>query len=209
MELDSLKVIWNNLHEEPVREDNNEQLLAMLRKKSQSPIAKMKRNLHCELIVVLLLYSYTIYYYISAWRGIYWEIAVVLFLVGMLFVGYYLGKNNLLNQMQQGVASEVSVNLKHQLTTLEKYVRFYFISGNILTPVAYYVSGFIIIAKNPEPTGTLLKHIEQTKGMVLFLIAGVVIAIGGYFLNKWYVHKLYGQHIEKLHALVQEMEQED
>ncbi|MFT3826142.1 MAG: hypothetical protein QM731_19625 [Chitinophagaceae bacterium] len=210
MELDSLKVIWNNLGEPPVQDESNEQLLAMLRKKSQSPIAKMRRNLGWELAVVVLLYSYTIYYYITGWKGVYWEIAVVLALVGLLFVGYYFVKNDLLNKMQRSVASEVSSNLKQQLTTLEKYVRFYFISGILLTPIAYYVSGFIIIAKNPDAAaGSLLQHVQETKGLVLFIIGGLVITGAGYFINVWYIRKLYGQHIEKLKSLVREMEHDD
>lgn len=207
MELDSLKAIWNDFGEQPVLEKGNEQLLAILRKKSQSPIAKMRRNLGWELVVVLLLYSFTIYYYITGWKGRYWELAVVLLLVGLLFVGYYLVKNNLLNKMQHGVSSEVSINLKQQLITLEKYVRFYFLSGTVLTPVAYYVSGLIIIAKDPDLSGTgLLEHIQATRGLAIFIIAGIVISVLSYFLNIWYVHKLYGQHIEKLKSLVREME---
>ena len=82
MELDSLKDIWKDQDSSIAYPDNNEQILSMLRKRSQNPIAKIKRNLKWELIAVLVLYTFSIWYYMSSWQGRYWEIALLLFIVG-------------------------------------------------------------------------------------------------------------------------------
>ena len=125
MELDSLKDIWKNLDEEDLHPGREVPVLSMLQKRSQGTIAKLKRNLNRELAAVLIIYTLTIWY-IIAYQGLYPELAVLLALVGGAFLFYYYRKNKLLKQMQC-VACEVKSNLKTQLFTLEKYVRFYFI----------------------------------------------------------------------------------
>jgi hypothetical protein len=224
MELDSLKDIWKNLDEEDVRPESDAQIAAMLQKRSHSPIAKMKRNLRWELIAVLVLYSLTIWYYITAWEGRYWEVALLLFIVGIFFLFYYYRKNKLLKDMQC-VACEVKSNLQRQLATLEKYVNFYFITGTLLTPIAYFVAGLIVFFKTPERTGddkqpigpqvgdslgrgfNLNANISDHRSFVLFIVVGIVLTISIYFLNRWYVNRLYGQHIKKLKYLVHQMEE--
>ncbi len=97
------------------------------------------------------------------------------------------------------VVCEVKSNLQRQLTTLEKYVRLYFITGVVLTPVAYFFAGFIIFEKTPGGA-------YNNKVYLIFSIIGVAISVLFYYLNKWYVNKLYGQHVRKLKDVLHEME---
>lgn len=215
MELDSLKELWKEQDDRLAYQENNEEILSMLRKRSQNPIAKIKRNLRWELIAVIIIYSIAIWHYIVSWRGQYWEIAVLLFLVGASFVFYYYHKNKLLKQMQC-VACEVKSNLQQQLKTLERYVRFYYISGTLLTPVVYYVAGLIIFFKTPGFAGSdnplatraqpILNHITEHSYFTEFLVSGVILALGAYFINGWYLNKMYGQHIQRLKELLRQME---
>ena len=41
----------------------------------------------------------------------------------------------------------------------------------------------------------------------VLVIMATVFTIPMYFLNKWYVRKLYGQHIERLKKIVDEMDE--
>ncbi|HYG16459.1 MAG TPA: hypothetical protein VEC12_11950, partial [Bacteroidia bacterium] len=155
MELDSLKDIWKNLDEKDLRSGSDVPIMSMLQKRSKSPLAKMKRNLYWEMAALVVCYSLAIWYYITAWQGRYWEVALLLFLVGVFALFYYLRKNKLLKDMQC-VACEVKSNLKQQLVTLEKYVNFYFVSSILLTPMAYFVAGLIVFFKTPaEGKGSL------------------------------------------------------
>lgn len=223
MDLDNLKEIWKDLDEKdlhpakregivPVVTSHEEEIAAILRKRSQNPIAKIKRNLATELTVIIVLYSVTIWYYITAWKGQYWELAVLLSIIGLSFVVYYFRKNKLLKEMQR-VDCEVKSNLEQRLHTLEKYVRFYFVSGTVLTPAAYFVAGLIVFFKTP-PRSTdkippMFTHITGHDYFVLFTVLGVALAIGSYFLNIWYVNKLYGKHINKLKNLLNQMEENE
>lgn len=222
MELDSLKDIWKNLDEEDLQPAREVPILSMLQKRSQGTIARLKRNLNRELAAVVIIYSLTIWYIIM-YQGLYRELAVLLVLVGSAFLFYYYRKNKLLKQMEC-VACEVRSNLKQQLVTLEKYVRFYFIAGTILTPLAYFAAGVIILFNGQETTPALnnvpldaqtsvsqmpiVAHISNHRFFVLFASIGVVLTASSYFINRWFINKMYGQHIQKLKELLVQMEEE-
>jgi hypothetical protein len=222
MELDSLKDIWKELDESDLQPGSDVPISSMLQKRSQSTIARLKRNLNRELIAVLIIYSLTIWYIIT-FQQMYSELAVLLALVGGAFLFYYYRKSKLLKQMEC-VACEVRSNLKQQLGTLEKYVRFYFIAGTILTPLAYFAAGMIILFNaqevNPHVVDVsvdaqtsvsqmpIAQHISNHRFFVLFLSIGAVLTLGSYFVNRWLIGKLYGQHIQKLKDLLIQMDDE-
>ena len=206
MELDNLKTLWQDLDEREVRLTDDEKIIQMLRKRSQSPIATMKRNLFFELIAVIILYSFTIWYFLATSMGRYSEIAVLLLFVGILFILYYYRKNKLLGQMQC-VTCEVRSNLQQQLRTLEKYVRFYFLSGILLTPFAYFATGLIVLLKYPGKD--IIAGFTSSDEYFLFISIGIVITVASYFLNRWYIKKLYGQHIKRLKELLVQMDEKE
>lgn len=199
MELDNLKQAWKEQATQAA-DTGEELILSMLRKKSQSPIARIKRNLRWELITVVVLYLSTIVYYISANHGRYWELAILLCIVGAASVIYYYQKNKLLNQMEC-VVCEVRSNLQRQVTMLEKYIRFYFLAGVIITPICYFIAAIVVAYKSNF-------SISKNPGFLAWLIGvGIVVTIGLYFLNRWYVNRLYGRHVKKLRKLLQETEE--
>ena len=222
MELDSLKDIWKDLDETDLQPGRDVPISSMLQKRSQSTIARLKRNLNRELIAVLIIYSLTIWYIVTFQR-MYSELAVLLALVGGAFLFYYYRKSKLLKQMEC-VACEVRSNLKQQLGTLEKYVRFYFVAGTILTPLAYFAAGMIILFNGQEVNSHMVdvsidaqtsvsqmpiaQHISNHRFFVLFLSIGAVLTLGSYFINRWLIGKLYGQHIQKLKDLLTQMDEE-
>ena len=198
MELDNLKEAWKG-HTVKDAADSNDQILSMLQKKSQRPIAKMKRNLFRELIAIIIIYTATSTYYIFANKGKFWEVGMMLLMIGVLFLFYYYRKNKLLNEMEC-VACEVKSNLQRQVSTLEKYVRFYYLVGIILTPLAYFTTGLLVLYKSPGIT-------MSTNIYIWFFGSGIIANILLYFLNKWYVNKLYGQHVKQLKELLKQMDE--
>jgi hypothetical protein len=198
MELDSLKQAWKA---QPLKDlpGSDEQILSMLQKKSRSPIAKIKRNLYREFLLVVLIYSAAIFYYAVFQNGQFLEIGFVLLLVGALYVVYYYQKNKLLKKMEC-VTCEVKSNLERQVATLEQYIKVYFYAGVILTPLAYFAAGLIALHKLPALT-------LESSLMTFFIATGGVLAVLNVFFNRWYVNKLYGQHVQKIRLLLQQMDE--
>lgn len=201
MELDSLKTIWNDLGDQHVVLKDDEKIIHMLKQRSQSPVAAMKRNLLIEIIAAILLYGLAIWYFLAISARRYNEIAMLLGIVGVLCGIYYFRKYRLLQRMQC-VTCEVRSNLQNQLTTLEKYVRFYFVSGVLLTPIAYFATGLIVLLNYPNPAVPLV--FRDSPGYIVFVGIGLFITISGYFFNRWYIRKLYGQHITRLKGLLEQ-----
>ena len=199
MDLDNLKNVWKEQEAANVP-DSEKDILSMLGKKSQRPIARMKRNLFWELLAVVILYVLAISFFVMDQGGRYWENALLLFLIGIVFLIYYYYKNRLLKQMEC-VSCEVRSNLEMQVSTLEKFIKFYFCAGVAITPIAYYVSGFVVLYKSAIGLNA------PANLLYVFLGTGVLITIASYFINKWYVKKLYGQHVAKLKELLGQMEE--
>lgn len=207
MELEQLKNIWPK--ETGTGQKQDDYLVSLLGKRSNGPIAKMKRNLMWELIAVIVLYGGGIIYYFFAFEGRMVEISWFMLFLGLLFIVYYYRKNKLLNNMQC-VACQVKSNFEMQLGTLEKYVRFYLVAGNIILPVTLLIVGYVAIVLYPE-RAHIPRSIWNSGSLrqlaIGYLVVSVILSILIFYLNKWYVNRLYGQHIEKLKELLKEMKE--
>jgi hypothetical protein len=205
MELDVLKTIWK---EETLSNTATTQaeLEEMLSRKSKNPITKMKRNLFWELVVVVVIYSATILHYFFTYKGGMLSLAWTLVVLGALYVAYYVRKRKLLNSMEC-VTCEVRSNLSTQLTTLEKFIKLYMWVGTILFPVVMMISFIIVYLYDP----VIINDPNKNSPLFFWLYFGItllfsaVLTIPVYFINKWYVHKLYGQHAKKLRSVLNEM----
>lgn len=211
MELDNLKEIWKEVGRQPVHQNNNEQIKEMLNRSSQSPIAKMKRNLLWELGIIVVLFIPVAIYYFTAFKGKFSIVAWMYIALLLLFAVYFYYKNKLLNEIQC-TACMVKSSLEKQVTTLEKYVRFYLLAGTIMLPVLIVWLWFILYSKLPSVQNSFhffpSAAVPLTKTYIFLLALLLVFTILMYYLNKWYVHKLYGRHISKLKSILNEMEQE-
>jgi len=204
MELDNLKELWQQQETEKVPEN----LRHLLGKKSQGPIAKMKRNLKAELIVVVVTYGVAIFTFFNFLSGQLNSLAWVYLFFAIVFIIYFLMKNRLLNEMEC-MACQVKSNLKKQVATLEKYVRFYLFAGTAIVPLLALYSYYILIPQfrfvhgnNNIPKESITFIVESA----IWLGGSIVLTIVCYFLNKWYVKKLYGNHINKLKLMLEQME---
>lgn len=206
MELDQLKEMWGDMATD--KEQSSEQeIQAMLYKKSKSPIAKMKRNLMIEMIVVIVLYSWIIIDYFIKFDGFILSIPLLMLVLGILFLIYYIRKMRLLKNMEC-VTCEVKSNLQQQVSILGKYIRFYMLAGTLLFPLTMLFVCVILYFYSPEMQQTQ-KPVPFGAFMAVVSVLAFVLTIPIYFLNKWYVRKLYGQHAEKLKQIVNEMSEEE
>ena len=200
MELETLKSLWQAQDTPPVTETSREELLALLQKRSDGPITRMRRNLRKEVILMIISYSGCIVFYLLAFNGdmsgVAWLFAGLL----VFFFVYYYRKNQLLKRMQC-VSCEVRSNLAGQLKTLQKYLRFYFWSSTLIVPVTLFVAFELALNSHPVP------HSSWWWRLTLLFTLGATLTVAVYFLNRWYIHKLYGRHVRKLQDLLREMDE--
>lgn len=211
MELENLKSIWNELESPSNPEQDREDIALLLQKKSQGPVARMKRNLRTELLFILFTYIPLIILYLVAFQGRMSGISLLLFLVGGFFGAYYYRKYRLLNKMQCN-SCEVRSNLALQVKTLKKYVRFYLISSTLVIPIVAIITFVVFRSQMTYPKATdLYWHLHPApwwKSSIFWLILLVPETIALHYFNVWYLNKLYGRHIKKLQELLREMDEE-
>jgi hypothetical protein len=205
MELDQLRSIWQN---DVAQSKEDAQLLSIMSRRSNNPIARMKRNLFLELVAIIILYGFTIAYYAYAFHGKMSEVSWFMIGIAFCFFIYYYRKNRLLNKMEC-LSCQVKSNLQRQVNTLEKYVKFYLIAGTLLVPLTIIFFSWLIYVKSPLKPRSILYHSAAYPWWQTILAWVAIVGICTvliYYLNKWYVKKLYGNHILKLKELLTEMD---
>jgi len=212
MELENLKYIWDAQVTPETPGAGREEMLALLQKKSQGPVARMRRNLIAEGLFVGITYIPMIVLYLVAFEGRFFAISVLLFLIGAFFGTYYYHKMRLLKEMQC-VSCMVRSNLARQVDTLKKYVRFYLLAGTAIIPLTAFLSYAILHRLATHPTsGARLYHqlspLPWWTNPILWLFFMIPLTIVSYYFNAWYINKLYGRHIKKLQELLKEMDEE-
>ena len=202
MELEDLKNIWNDKAGETAGADK---ISAMLGKQSHNPIEKMKRNLRMELVIVFFTVGAVAVYYFIAFGSEYSIIGWVYAFLVVLFCYYFVRKNKLLNEMQC-TSCRVKSNLELQLKTLERYVRFYLVSGTAIIPILFIFLGVVLYYKKPTLIGKTILYPSATNPDWKFLLAWLVLLTIStaimWVLNRGYVNKLYGRHIRRLKQLL-------
>lgn len=203
MELDNLKTLWREQAPAGDNPMDAGMLVQLLQERSRGPIERMRRNLRIESLLMVLTYIPTIAAYFLMFNGHFWGIAVMMAMILVLFWVYYYKKNRLLKKMQC-VTCEVRSNLNGQLIVLGKYIRFYLWAGTIVTSLAIIVAYSFL-----EYTEMTVHHLSSPHWFKLIFLLSLLgpFAVGSYFMNRWYVNKLYGRHIKKLKQLLREMDE--
>jgi hypothetical protein len=201
MELEKLKEILNQSTASK-NEVSATSLQKILSTKSKSVIGKMKRNLLIELSIMVLFYGYIIFKHFNQMMGLIW----LLIIVELFYLIYFMIKYRLLNRLECP-SCEIKSNLKQQLNTLERLLRFYLWSGVLVVPVTILSACWIGYAYTSpgelpqEPSFLLLTS-------AIILATTLLLCIPLYFFTKWYIRKLYGNYIEKLKMMMHELNEE-
>ena len=203
MELDQLKKIWQ---QESAQGKEDEQLLLLLGKRSNNPIARMKRNLLMELISIIILYGSMIIYYAYAFHGTMSEVSWFMVAIALFFFVYYYRKNRLLNKMEC-LTCQVRSNLQRQVSTLEKYVKFYLVAGTAIAPLAIFFFGWLIYIKFPGKARSVFNPLGVHPLWETITAWTIVWSIYRNHLlpEQMVCSKLYGKHIQKLKELLAEL----
>lgn len=207
MEIDQLKDVWNKQQAPASPLLSNEDMLAVISHSSRSPVARMKRNLRKEMIFCVVAFS--IAAFVTFQGKLIWYTWMYLFLMGV-FCMYYYFKNRLLNNMQC-VTCEVRSNLSMHVATLEKYIKWNLILSTMVFPVVIMFGALIMYlnADSIKSKSILFFSVAHPawQTALIWLGFGLVFTIPLYYLNRRYLHWLYGKHIDRIKKILSEMDE--
>jgi hypothetical protein len=201
MELEDLKTIWKQ-SEADFRLKDEAQIASMLKGKSMSIIAKLKRSVWFELVFALIVSVVLLVYAITLKPGAFKWTAISLLLMCLGSSIYFSKKLMLLNRFQE-VNENLHVTISTLITNLNGYLRFYKNSYTILYPV-YFSLGILFAALERGPKKFMEFLLQPTIIIYLLLMAGIFFFVSTWFAN-WYIKKLYGDHLQKLQGLLDDL----
>ena len=213
MELEALKEIWREAGDKTSSQPANAEIIGMLNKSSQSPIAKMKRNVLKETVLVIVLLGGIAIYYFIAFKSQFNIIAWFYTGLAVLFGLYYYRKWKLLDGMQC-VACQVKSNLQRQVQALESYIRFYLLAGTVVVPLIFVFLGLIFYYKFPAGAFYIIfpPIYKSTRAVIgasiIWVISLSLVSLVTFCGNRYFINRLYGRHIRQLKQILDQMEDE-
>lgn len=209
VELENLKDIWKQ-HIDPTIDKQNiekQEIEHLLKGRSTSILEKLKRNLLLEIamfVVCLLLVAAVPFYFNSTPVTILFIAALVFIFIPYLF--YYIKKYNELNKFSI-FHNDIKTSLQSLILQLEKFLKIYFYGSLILAPFSVFISALACLYEM-KALGYLLYFDEFSKPTLAIILSfALVFTLLSYPILKWYLRKLYGQHIETLKAYLRELEE--
>lgn len=210
MELDELKYQLNQKLATEHASRSNADISALLKKKTNSVLSKLKRSLIIEMGLCILFFAAMLYVCIVT---DYWSIrlyfgvfSVLIFL--MTFVLFYLyRRTNELSNSDQPIKS----NLQTLAALLEEFVRRYFQFTMALLPICFMFSLILSYAEPieiPEIEKFSVKIFTARWQVMVFLgLYMITLAVALYYFTKWYLKKLYGNYLIELKQCIEELNQ--
>jgi hypothetical protein len=201
MELDDLKNIWNQ-NKTIYPQKNEAEIAEMLKGRSTSIINKLKKSVGLELIftivagIALLVYALTLPAGALKWIAIFF----LVMLVGYSF--YYVKKIILLNRFDTA-DQNLNRNLTQLIEKLSSYLNFYKRSYTVLYPLYFFLG--LLFSGIERGTEDFFDSLMKPKSMMLVVAIGGIFYFASTWLVDWFLKKLYGNHLDKLKALLKEL----
>jgi hypothetical protein len=201
MELEELKSIWKS--SEPAFHPKDEsEIASMLKGKSISIIDKLKRNVWFELIftiaisIGLLVYAFLLPSGAAKW------ISISFILMTLVYTIVYVKKLILLNSFNPA-NDNIRANLVSLTESVSSYLKFYERSYAILYPF-YFCLG-LLFAGIERGAEAFFENLAKPRTILLLTaVAGLFFFLSTKAAN-WYLRKLYGNHLEKLKTLLNDI----
>ncbi len=206
-ELEDLKNIWSKTIEKDVGQQvvEQEKIRALLNKKSTNIIDRVRKNLFGEIVMfcVCLLLVACVPFYLRTKEIIILCVAVV----GLVFIPYliYYIKKYLELKRFFSYHQDIKSSLELLITQLEKYLNIYFWGSLLLTPISGFLSGFAVLYEMKALGFLVYFDVFSSATLSMILSFALLLTLVSYPIMKWYIRKLYGQHVEKLKDCLKEL----
>jgi hypothetical protein len=211
MELDDLKYQLKHKLSTDQAGRSDEDIAALLTKRTGSIVDKLKRSLWIEIIfgiLIFIAFGYIGFFSNYHWLRIYFSVFSVLTAAFLILLIYLLRRTSKLS----ATALPVKSNLQSIVHIIEEFVSRYFQFTMALIPVCF-IFAFLLGSNDPKPIPAaehFAKNMFSSRGQVIiFLLAYfLLLTIGIYYFTKWYLKKLYGKYVSQLKECIDELKEE-
>lgn len=210
-ELDDLKNIWKENINSNIDKQKMEQqkIRELLSRKSTNIIDKLRKNLLFEIYIFfacLILIGCVPFYFKS--KEVTWLCVIVFVVIFIPYLIYYIKKYQELKKFFS-YHQDIKSSLELLIYQLEKYLNLYFWGSLLLTPISGFLSGFAILYEMKALGFLVYFNVFSSATISIILSFALLLTLLSYPIMKWYIRKLYGQHLEKLKDGLKELNAEN
>jgi len=208
MELDDLKKYWNQQPPVESAAPDPESLRKIIHNKSLGIIDRIRRSLVIEIIFCCLAL-------VGIFIGIYFTKQILITRYLQFFLGLSIAMMGILCWILRSSKSvhpdETSVknNLIRIHTLVSRFCRTYFIFTMALFPPVILYSMYAGAAENNyQSLSEVIHFYMQLPPFVIAMSIGFIVMSGVllYFFTRWYIRTLYGNYLDKLRQLIEELD---
>ncbi|UOQ74446.1 hypothetical protein [Hymenobacter cellulosilyticus] len=203
MELDDLRRRWQQPEPSAPAALPGPALQELLSRQSGSLVARMRRNARAELTFTVLLMLVMAGFLLQAKQAFYQMYTVFMLLLGAATLYYFYRKLRILRRMDC-VEGDVQGHLQRLAASLRQLLAFYYRLTLFTGPWALLMAlGFNV--------GRELARAEPFRWGRLGIMAGFVLVFGtllqvvAVYVTRWYMQRLYGQHLDRLEAALRDL----
>lgn len=202
-ELDELKSIWRQ-NDAAFQPKDEAEIARMLRGNSRSIVDKLKRNVWFELIITLITGIVLLSYALTLSSGALKWTSVSILGVFVVYTIYYIKKITILNRFNPATEN-LRETLERLIDNLSSYLKVYKSSYTILYPI-YFGLGLLFGALE-RGMDKFIELLLQPRTLVYLTILAGIFFFCSTWLANWYLKKLYGNHLEKLKSLLNDLQE--
>lgn len=207
MELDDLRQRWQQtapIEAPPLQKPAFDELLA---RRSRSPIAKLRRNAWLEIGVVALCLVGTIGMAAATSDSYYVVMATWIALICLLSGFYFRRKLALLRRLGEAGNGTVREYMKQQLHSLRGLVRLYYRATMWSVPVSLGIAIIALAVRFEQPLHGPKAWIGLSILGGFFLTFGAALLFSLRYFTRWWLQRLYGQHLDHLESSLRELDE--
>ena len=206
MELDELRRRWQQAP--PTADLTETSLKQLLKHRSTSLVEKMRRNARLEagltVLVIMLLPVYIVY--TDKLPLQLWGKFMLVLAVGMLY--YYYLKLGLLQRMAHA-ETQVRQHLSQLCAGLRQMLRFYYRLTLVTGPFVLLMGLCFAVSKEYAHSRLTPGYVVDWEALgvmtAVMLVGGALLQVGTVYGTRWYLQRLYGQHLDRLEASLREL----
>lgn len=179
------------------------QLQELLKNRS-GLVEKMRRNARVEMALTALLVMVFCLLLFKSDKLLSVVQASFLLFVGLGQLYYYYYKLGVLRRMAT-VEGNVQAHLQKMCVELRRLLRFFYQASLVMGPFTLFL-GFCysLGTEIVRPEGIRVNHLLILAGVLILF--GIVLQIGVVYGTRWYVRRLYGQHLDRLEGYLHELQ---
>lgn len=206
MELDDLRRQWQQPEKAAPPAITPAELHALLRRQRGGLIEKMRRNTYWEASVASVLVVPTLLIFLAYNHGpLAMLYAGALSLLTAIMAYYYYKVIRLLRRLAENTGS-VRGHLERLYAGLRQLLRFYYRLTLATMPGAMLlIYGFFVGKELLRPDGFRTSLLAEV-GVGLLLL-GAVLQTGVVYATRWWMQRLYGQHLDRLEGQLRELDE--